>query len=87
MTPFYPIHVKIMFEIISFVNMDFPYLSSLFTKYSMIDKLKVPSYDSHILERGIDSPLFLQNCSSLLMSLLLTLLLLSILGIAYGLVK
>lgn len=72
MTPFYPGHVQVMFEILSFANMDISYVSSMFNFLFKFGNIGTPSYDARFLNNGIDSPLFLQNCASLLMSFLLT---------------
>ena len=61
MITFYPEHVKIMFEILGFVNMDIQVLSDLFKKYINIEGFKTPSYNPKFLENGIDTTLFLDN--------------------------
>ena len=61
MIDYYPEHVKIMFEILEFVNMDIEFLSDLFTRLTSIDGLKTASYNSRFAENGIESPLFLTN--------------------------
>ena len=61
MIDYYPDHVKIMFEILEFVNMDIEYVSELFTRLTSIDGLNTASYNSRFVENGIDSPLFVLN--------------------------
>jgi len=61
MIPYYPEHVKIMFEILEFTNMDIEFISNLFKQFINIEGLEVPSYDSRFLDNGIGSPLFLAN--------------------------
>ena len=72
MTEYYPGHVKIMFEILEFVNIDFEFLSNMFASLLNIDDITANSYNSRFLENGIDSPLFLHNSASLIMTFLLT---------------
>ena len=69
MVPYYPDHVKIMFEVLEFVNMDIEYLSNMFKSVTKIDTLETPSYSMRFMSNGIDTPLFLHNCASLLFSL------------------
>ena len=59
--PYYPDHVRIMFEILEFTNMDVGFISDLFTQFIKIDELDVPTYNSRFLDNGIGSPLFLEN--------------------------
>lgn len=61
MTPFYPGHVKVMYGVLSFVNMDISYIASLFNFIFGFGNIGTPSYDSRFLNNGIDSPLFLEN--------------------------
>lgn len=61
MVPYYPDHVKIMFEILEFTNMDIEFISDLFKQFIAIDELSLPSYNSRFLDNGIGSPLFLEN--------------------------
>ena len=61
MIPYYPEHVKIMFEILEFTNMDIEFISDLFKQFIAIDGLSLPSYNSRFLDNGIGSPLFLEN--------------------------
>lgn len=61
MTPYYPAHVKVMFEVLAFVNMDIQFISNMFASLVNIKGLNTPSYNSRFLNNGIDSPLFLSN--------------------------
>ena len=83
MIEYYPDHVKIMFEILEFVNMDIEYLSGIFTRITSINGLNTASYDARFVENGIDSPLFLSNWASLITSLLFTFLALLTFAILY----
>ena len=61
MVPYYPDHVKIMFNVLEFVNMDIEYLSNLFKSITKIDTLETPSYNVRFMNNGIETPLFLHN--------------------------
>ena len=61
MIDYYPEHVKIMFEILEFVNMDIELLSNIFTSLTSIDGLNTAPYSHRFTENGIESPLFLTN--------------------------
>jgi len=87
MIPFYPAHVRIMFQILEFSNMDFEILSNFFKRIISIDGLISDSYSDRFLENGIDSPLFLSNCASLIFSLGLSVLALSACIILYKLIR
>jgi cysteine-rich repeat protein len=69
MVTYYPEHVKVMFEILGFTNMDIEIFSDFFKKIIFIDGLEVPSYNQRFFENGIDNPLFLSSWASLLFSL------------------
>jgi cysteine-rich repeat protein len=69
MVTYYPEHVKVMFEILGFANMDIEIFSDFFKKIIFIDGLEVPSYNQRFFENGIDNPLFLSNWASILFSL------------------
>lgn len=61
MTPYYPEHVKVMFNVLGFVNFDISYIASLFNFLSGFGNIGTPSYDARFLNNGINSPLFLEN--------------------------
>jgi len=69
MVAFYPDHVKIMFSILQFVNMDIEILSDLFKGFINIDGIEVSPYNARFSDYGIESTLFLNNCASLIFSL------------------
>jgi cysteine-rich repeat protein len=69
MTPYFPKHVQIMFEVLSFSNLKFPFMSDIFKSFTYLDQIKLKSYNSKYFEHGIESSLFIDNCSSLLLSL------------------
>ena len=61
MTPFFPNHVRIMFQILKFTNLNFDFLSKAF-KYSIPVDLTPNSNISDVFQsNGIDSSLFLIN--------------------------
>jgi cysteine-rich repeat protein len=70
MISYYPEHVKVMFEILEFSNMEISFFSDFFKSIIKIDSLDIPSYNDQFLENGIESPLFLDNWASLLFSLI-----------------
>jgi hypothetical protein len=72
MISYYPEHVQIMFRILEFSNLDIQIFSDLFKQLISIDGIELPSYNSRFFENGIENPLFLSNCSSILFSLLLS---------------
>jgi cysteine-rich repeat protein len=74
MISYYPEHVKVMFEILEFSNMEITFFSDFFKSITKIDSLDIPSYNNQFVENGIESPLFLDNWSSLLFSLFLSIL-------------
>lgn len=61
MIPNYPEHVKIMFEILEFANLEIGFISDIFKSVTGIDALDLPSYSSRFANYGVDSPLFLDN--------------------------
>jgi len=76
MVPFYPDHVKIMFELLEFSNMDIALFSDFFKKLIGLDTLSIGGFNSRFSEYGIETPLFLDSCASLIFSLCLTILML-----------
>jgi cysteine-rich repeat protein len=87
MIPYYPEHVKIMFQILSFVNLDIEFLSDLVKDYISIEGLNTNIYNARFIDNGIESPLFLENWASLILSLLLSFFSLLILVWAYVLIR
>jgi cysteine-rich repeat protein len=65
----YPEHVTIMFGILEFSNMDFSFISNMLTDMIPIEGLSMSWDDPRYLANGIESPLFLQNCASMIFSL------------------
>jgi hypothetical protein len=61
MISYYPEHVKVMFEILEFSNMEISFFSDFFKSIIKIDSLDIPSYNNQFFENGIESPLFLDN--------------------------
>jgi hypothetical protein len=61
MIPYYPEHVKIMFQILSFVNLDIEFLSDFVKDYISIEGLNTSIYNARFIDNGIESPLFLDN--------------------------
>ena len=68
MTPYFPEHVKVMFRILESTNLDFAPLANIFKKYTKIDSINVGISDSRFESNGIESPLFLDNAASLILS-------------------
>jgi hypothetical protein len=68
----YPEHVKVMFNVLEFSNMEIEILSDLFKKAIAIEGLEISPYNDRFFENGIESPLFLDNWASLLFSFLLS---------------
>lgn len=71
-TPFYPEHVKVMFNMLEFANMQIPYMDKLFNYMFNFAHFSTPSFNERFLDNGIGTPLFIANCASLLMSLIFT---------------
>jgi cysteine-rich repeat protein len=65
----YPEHVTIMFGMLDFSNMDFSFISDKLTDMIPIEGLSVSWDNPRYLANGIESPLFLQNCASMIFSL------------------
>ena len=61
MISYYPEHVRVMFKILEFANMDIEIFSDFFKQIILIDGLEVPSYNQRFLDNGIDNPLFLSS--------------------------
>jgi hypothetical protein len=59
MIAYYPEHVKVMFDILSFSNMEIEIFSDLFKSAIKIDNLEVAPYNKRFSKYGIESPLFL----------------------------
>lgn len=70
MTPYFPGHVRIMFEVLKFSNLNFDFLSSLFINMLPFDFGDVASYSEVFTENGIETPLFLLNGASILLSMM-----------------
>ena len=71
MTPFFPNHVRIMFQILKFTNLNFEFLSKAF-QYSIPANLTLNSNISDVFKNnGIDSSLFLINWSSFLLAIIM----------------
>ena len=70
MTPFFPKHVQIMFEVLKFSNINFSFLSDIFKSMVPLDFGQIDSYNEVFTKNGIENPLFLENCASILWSLM-----------------
>ena len=73
MTPYFPEHVRIMFEILQFTNCDFEFLTQFIYSVTNLGNVESDAYNETFEKNGVDTPLFLQNCASLLFSLILSL--------------
>ena len=71
MTPYFPGHVRIMFEMLKFSNMNFDFMSNAFTALLPFDFRNIAAYSEVFTENGVGTPLFLKNWASILLSLIL----------------
>ena len=70
-TPYFPKHVRTMFEILKFANGDFEFLSDLFNLLVSFSMKGTKEFNDIFTKNGIDTTLLLDNSASLIMSLLL----------------
>ena len=70
-TPYFPKHVRTMFEILKFANGDFEFLSDLFNLLISFSMKGTKEFNEIFTKNGIDTTLLLDNSASLIMSLLL----------------
>lgn len=73
MTPYFPRHVRTTYHILTYVNIDFEFLSKFFCQYTGINNLNLQITKPRFLENSIETPLFLDNWSSIITSFGLTL--------------
>ena len=85
--PYFPDHVKAMFKIMKMTNMNFDFLSSFFKKLISINSDNIPINNLRLSINEIDSPLFLDNSASILLSFILYLTAPLILFILYPILK
>ena len=76
MVPYYPDHVKIMFELLEFSNMDIQLFSDFFKELIGIDSLHIERFNNRFFEYGIETSLFMDTCASIIFSLSLNVMLL-----------
>ena len=72
MITFYPEHVISMFQYLQFSNLDVQYISDLFKSLIPFDLSNTPSFNTRFLEFGIQTPLFVDNWASILLSLMVS---------------
>ena len=58
MTPYFPGHVRIMFEMLKFSNMNFDFMSNAFTALLPFDFRNISAYSEVFTENGVGTPLF-----------------------------
>lgn len=75
MTPYFPQHVRTMFEILKFANGDFEFLSGMFDSIVSVSRIQPREFSYVFTRNDIETSNFLENASSLMMSLLLSLIL------------
>ena len=63
MTPYFPGHVRIMFQMLKFSNMNFDFMSDAFTALLPFDFGNIAAYSEVFTENGISTPLFLKKLS------------------------
>ena len=69
MTPYFPQHVRIMFQVLKFSNLNFDYLSNIFQSLLPFDLENIAPYNEVFTMNGIRTPLFIENWASILLSL------------------
>ena len=80
---YYPDHVKVMFKLLQFTNIDFKLLADFFRNLVPADLINTPSFNVRFYNFGVQTTLFLDNCASLIMSFALSMLILLICLILY----
>ena len=75
LTEYFPNHVRIMFAILKFANMKFEFLSQIFKKIINLSVYSSVQYSKLFSDNGIDSSLILDNCASILFTIILYILL------------
>ena len=71
MTDYFPQHVRIMYQILKFTNLNLSFMSDIFMKMMPINISDPVPQNSLFSRNGIDSSLILSNCSSILLTLML----------------
>ena len=71
MTPFFPNHVRIMFKILKFTNLNFEFLSQAFQYSIPVDFTPNSNISDVFQNNGIDSSLFLINWSSFIFAIIM----------------
>ena len=69
MTPYFPQHVRIMFQVLKFSNFKIDYFSDIFQSMLPFNFRNIAAYNEVFTINGIQTPLFLDNWSSTLLSL------------------
>ena len=75
LTKYFPQHVRIMFLILKFSNLNFEFLSQIFMKMINLNMTIAVPYNSVLSKNGIDSSLILSNWASILFTLIIYVLL------------
>ena len=72
MITFYPNHVTLMFQYLQFSNLDIQYISDFFKSFIPLNLTNTPSFNMRFENFGIQTPLFINNWASLLLSFILS---------------
>ena len=72
MTSYFPKHVKIMYSLLSFANMDIQIFSDAFKRLTYIASDEMYPFNQRFENNDISSMLFFDNSASILFSMLLT---------------
>ena len=67
-TSYFPEHVRVMYGILELTNLDIDFMANLFKKITTISNIDVGIKNSRFTSNGIESPLFLNNAASLILS-------------------
>ena len=70
MTPYFPEPVRIMFQVLKFTNMNFDIFASIFNSVVSVSLFSSDQYSNQFTENGIETPLFLVNWASVLLTLI-----------------
>ena len=69
MTTYFPEPVRVMFQVLKFSNINFKFLSDVFYKITSLNAISAAQYSDLFTKNGIETPLFLINWASVLMTL------------------
>ena len=75
LTSFFPEHVRIMYLILRFSNLNFDFLSQIFKKMIFYRMESTISFNRILYKNGLDSSLILSNWASILLTLIINIIL------------